>query len=310
MADSPRPALIGLDWGTTSARAYLIGADGTVIEQQASDDGILTVEDGDFETVFERLLAPWFASHDNLPIVASGMITSRNGWVETPYLQPPASAEAFAQALRPYVTAAGHRLNFVTGLSTEDNAGAPDVLRGEETEILGHLAANPADRDTGLYIVPGTHSKWVEVSKGYLRGFSTYVTGELFAVLKAHSILGRLTADGPFSPTGFDAGAKTGLETGAELLHALFAARTLPLFERLTPVESADYLSGLLIGAEVAAGLKGRGAGVMVTVIGKDAVVERYVRVLQTMGAKPNRAEQAMVARGHWEIAHRAGLIS
>ncbi|MEO1248248.1 MAG: 2-dehydro-3-deoxygalactonokinase [Pseudomonadota bacterium] len=310
MADAPRPALIGLDWGTTSARAYLIGPDGAVIEQQASDDGILSVQDGDFEAVFERLLAPWFASHEGLPIIASGMITSRNGWVETPYLQPPAGAEEFAHALRPYVTAAAHRLHFVTGLSTEDEAGAPDVLRGEETEILGHLAADDADQNTRLYVVPGTHSKWVEVSDGQLRGFSTYVTGELFAVLKAHSILGRLTADGPFSPTGFDAGAKVGLETGADLLHALFATRTLPLFERLTPVESADYLSGLLIGAEVAAGLRGRADGVSVTVIGKDAVVERYVRVLEVAGAKADRAEQAMVARGHWEIAHRAGLIS
>lgn len=310
MADTPGAALIGLDWGTTSARAYLIGADGAVADQQASDDGILTVEDGDFEAVFERLLAPWFADHEDLPIIASGMITSRNGWVETPYLQPPAGADAFAQALRPYVTAAGHRLNFVTGLSTEDGAGAPDVLRGEETEILGHLAADADDRNARLYIVPGTHSKWVEVSGGQLHGFSTYVTGELFAVLKAHSILGRLTADGPFSPTGFDAGAKVGLQTGADLLHALFAARTLPLFERLTPVESADYLSGLLIGAEVAAGLKGRENGAAVTVIGKDSVVDRYVRVLETAGAKADRAEQAMVARGHWEIAHRAGLIS
>lgn len=308
--DLSNAALIGLDWGTTSARAYLIGRDGGVLDQKASDDGILSVENGDFETVFERLVAPWLNDQDRLPIIASGMITSRNGWVETPYLTPPSDGADFANALRPYVTAAGHRLHFVTGLSVDDADGAPDVLRGEETEILGHLANDGGARGDRLYIVPGTHSKWVHVSENRLRGFATFITGELFAVLRSHSILGRLIADGPFSQTGFDAGATVGLRGGNDLLHSLFATRTLPLFERLTPLEAGDYLSGLLIGAEFAAGQGTMWGELPITVIGKDAVVDRYVRVAELAGVTTNRAEQAMVARGHWDIANKAGLIS
>lgn len=317
-SDGLAARLIGLDWGTTSFRAYLIAEGGAVIDSIASADGILSVQGGEFEGAFKRLLAPWLADQPSLPIIASGMITSRNGWLETPYLDTPAQAHDFAQALRPTVTAAGHRVNFVTGLAVEDAAGAPDVMRGEETEILGHMAGlnqdaaglDQATPGPGAYIVPGTHSKWVETSGGALTGFRTFMTGEVFSVLKNHSILSRLTADGPFSEASFTRGAQIGLAEGGALLHKLFAARTLPLFERLTPVEASNYLSGLLIGSEVAAGLAQSPSSAATTVIGQDTLAARYVKVLSLAGIQAHRAEQAMVARGHWEIATMAELTT
>lgn len=301
------PALIGLDWGTTACRAYLIDKNGKISDSLASDDGILSIAQDGFEQTFERLLTPWADRAGSLPVIASGMITSRNGWVETPYLTAPAGAADFAGALCPHVTAGGRRLHFVTGLSVENETGVPDVLRGEETEILGHLVRSENPSDT--YLVPGTHSKWVSVSQGRLTGFETHMTGEVYAALRGHTILGRLVAHGPFSEAGFDAGAKAGLTAGAGLLHELFAVRTLPLFEKLTPVEAGDYLSGLLIGAETAAGLAARPGLTEIAIIGRDALAVRYQRVLGIAGIRTRRAEQAMVAHGHWQIATLAGLI-
>lgn len=303
-------SLIGLDWGTTSCRAYLIGSDGTVIDQKATADGILSVEDGNFDPVFDRLLQPWLSTKDQLPILASGMITSRNGWLETPYLGVPAGAADFAKSLCAHVTKSGHKIHFVTGVTHEDASGTPDVLRGEETEILGHMSHSPENgSQPALYVVPGTHSKWVGTANGALGSFQTFMTGEVYAALRTHTILSRLTAEGPFSQTGFDAGAKAGLESGAALLHRLFAVRTLPLFEKLTPVEASDYLSGLLIGAEVAGGLAAHRAAATITIIGQDDLAARYERALKLAGVQTHRATQAMVATGHWTIAKMAGLI-
>ncbi len=149
--------LIGIDWGTSSFRAWLMGDAAAVLAEIPSGPGILAVPGGDFDAAFQTALGPWLAATPDLPVIASGMITSRNGWVETPYLPLPLDATALADALTTHRTRNGHTVHFVTGAIQNPHDGRPDVMRGEETEIIGHLAAGGGD---GLFVLPGTHSKW------------------------------------------------------------------------------------------------------------------------------------------------------
>ncbi|TNF20289.1 MAG: 2-dehydro-3-deoxygalactonokinase [Rhodobacteraceae bacterium] len=299
------PALIGLDWGTSSFRAALIGAEGRVLDRLAAPEGIMHVEGGRFEAAFTRLLAPW-AQHAGLPVLASGMITSRNGWVETPYAGLPAGEADLAAAMQVHRTGEGRVVHFVTGLATEAD-GAPDVMRGEETQIVGAVAAGIR---AGRFVMPGTHSKWVEVAQGRITGFSTWMTGDIFAALRDHTILKALMVAGPFHDEGFRLGVAAGLSAGSDLLHRLFHARSLPLFDKIPAEASADYLSGMLIGAEIAGGSADLQAQGPVTIIGRDDLADRYETALGLAGLQSHRAAPEIVARGHFTIAKAAGLIT
>jgi 2-dehydro-3-deoxygalactonokinase len=250
-------------------------------------------------------------------VIASGMIGSRQGWVEVPYRPCPADAAGLAGHLHSHVTARGRRLCFVPGLTV---AGAlPDVMRGEETEILGALADQPEGR---LFVLPGTHSKWARIEDGRrIASFATYMTGELFAVLKAHSILGRLMEGGGRDDAAFARGAAIGLDGDARhggLLRRLFSARTLALVGDLAPEATESYLSGLLIGAEVREALAGMGTGPgaaagagggPVTLVGGSELVGRYDRVLALAGVATARAAPDAAARGQFLLAELAGLL-
>ncbi|WP_424934420.1 2-dehydro-3-deoxygalactonokinase [Amaricoccus macauensis] len=299
------PALIGLDWGTTSFRAALIGADGSVLETLHAPEGIMHVEGGCFEAAFERLLSPW-ACHRSLPVLASGMITSRNGWVETPYVSLPAGIEELANALVAHTTDTGRQIQFVTGLASEIN-GAPDVMRGEETQIVGAIASGAV---AGCFVMPGTHSKWVEVDGGRIENFATYMTGDIFAALRDHTILKALMAEMSFQKDGFSLGVSSGLSAGCNLLHRLFHVRSLPLFNKIPAEMSADYLSGLLIGAEIAGGQTSMTGEGPVTIVGRSDLADRYEIALDIAGRESRRAENDIVARGHFVIARTAGLIT
>lgn len=299
------PELIAIDWGTSSFRAWLLGAGGAVLDEIPSGLGILSVPGGDFDAAFETAIGQWLSANRNLPVIASGMITSRNGWVETPYLPLPLDAQTLADALTEHVTKRGRRVHFVTGAVRNPDNGLPDVMRGEETEIIGHLAASGADE--GLFVLPGTHSKWARVEGGRLTGFDTCMTGEVFAILRDHSILGRLINDGPPSPDAFLRGLQAGRDKGA-LLTRVFSARSLALMDRLDGGEIADYLSGLLIGDEVAAALaSARGP---VTVIGRGDLAGRYRVALSHAGAEAALAAPGMARAGLWKIAKLAGVIT
>ena len=208
-----KPALIGIDWGTSSLRAFLIGSNGEILDRVSSPEGIMHVDGRDFEAVFDRLIAGWVDA-GALPVLASGMITSRNGWIETPYERVPLDASDLARALVPHRTARGTDLRFITGVTTDHRAG-PDVMRGEETQIIGASALGMSD---GTFVMPGTHSKWIRVSDGKIEDYATYMTGEIFAALKEHTILGTLMEDGPFDEGGFDLVVNAGLENGSSLL--------------------------------------------------------------------------------------------
>lgn len=293
--------LVAIDWGTSSCRAWLLGECGQVLDEFANDQGILAVRDGDFEAALARLLVPLRADA-GLPVIASGMITSRNGWVETPYLPLPLDAAALAGALVSRRSAPGRMVHFVTGAVRDAQGPRPDVMRGEETEIIGHLAAGGGD---GLFVLPGTHSKWARVEGGKLVDFQTCMTGEAFAALRDHTIIGRLATAGPGPGQGFRRGLAAGRAGGA-LLSRLFSARSLVLMGGLEGGDVADYLSGLLIGDEVAAQAAGARR---VTIIGRGDLSERYRQALEEAGASPELAAPGMARVGLWDIAKRAGIV-
>jgi 2-dehydro-3-deoxygalactonokinase len=299
-----KPQLIGLDWGTTSCRAYLIGADG-VLACNADGPGILRVEGGAFGPWFDTMVAAWIAAHGVLPIILSGMIGSRQGWKEASYAQCPAGADDIVKAL---ATIDHDRLALllVPGLSTENDA-MPDVMRGEETQIVGALALS--GKGDGLFLLPGTHSKWAEVVGGRIVSFRTFMTGEVFGALKEHTILGRLMRAGTPDADAFARGVKEGAALGSAgaLLNRIFATRTYGLTDKLPDTALSDYLSGLLIGAEIAEAT--RQTRRMVTIIASAVLAQRYTDALKLLGHDSMLAPEDCAAAGHRQIARAAGLI-
>jgi 2-dehydro-3-deoxygalactonokinase len=303
-------ALIGLDWGTTSFRAYRLGAGGRVIEQKSAPCGILKVPAGAFARVFEREVGPWLAGQAEPPVIASGMITSRQGWVEVPYRPCPAGSAEIAGALLRHDAGAGRAIHFVPGLSIVGADGVPDVMRGEETQIIGEVGDAAGQR---LLVLPGTHSKWALVEDGRLTWFATFMTGELFGLLKEHSILGRLMAGETHDEDAFRRGLAYGRGRPGGLLRRLFSARTLGLFGKLPESCSASYLSGLLIGSEIAEALdclERVPAGREITVIGSSDLTDRYLVAIADVGLRARPAAPEVGARGLFLIGRAAGLIA
>lgn len=301
-------ALIGIDWGTTSFRAYRIGFDGQVIEARGAPAGILKVQGGAFKAVLEREIGPWLHDAPDLPVLAAGMITSRQGWVEVPYCPCPAGSDEIARALWRHETERGRIVHFVPGVSFVGADDVPDVIRGEETQIIGEVGTAAGRR---LLVLPGTHSKWALVEDGRIVWFATFMTGEVFGVLKEHSILGRMIADGADDTQAFRRGLGYARERGGGLLGRLFSARTLVLFDRMAQGEVASYLSGLLIGTEVREALAclAQAPDQEITVIGNSELTERYLVAIEAAGLRGRPARPDAGPRGLFLIARAAGLV-
>jgi 2-dehydro-3-deoxygalactonokinase len=299
------PHLIGLDWGTTSCRAYLIGADGAVLDRQLDGPGILKVE-GHFGPWLDSMIGGWIATHGPGPVILSGMIGSRQGWQEAPYAHCPAGADNIVKALA-RIEWSGLTIALVPGLSTENDA-MPDVMRGEETQIFGALALS--GQGDGLFLLPGTHSKWAQVRDNRIVSFRTFMTGEVFGALKEHTILGRLMNDGAPHAEAFERGVHEGasLDGAGALLNRVFATRTYGLMDKLPATALSDYLSGLLIGAEAAEATRQATGGI--TIIASAALAQRYTDALRLLGHPSTLAPQDCAAAGHYCIAQAAGLIN
>jgi 2-dehydro-3-deoxygalactonokinase len=304
-------ALIAIDWGTTSARAYRLDTRGGILDEQSAPLGVQKVEPGKFPQALTALLGGDVP--EGVPMIACGMIGSRQGWIEAPYRDCPADFDDVAAALTPVP---GTRLCIVPGLVCRDADGVPDVMRGEETQIMGALDdqtwAHAAPR---VVVLPGTHSKWALVGGRVIAAFATFMTGELYAVLREHSILGRLAATGsPGDSAALERGVQVSLREAAALPHDLFSARTLVLTGALAPEAVADYLSGLLLGAEVAAGRRWLEThavtGGSVILVGEAALCERYRRALALAGIEAAMGPSDAAARGLWRIARHAGMVT
>lgn len=286
--------MIAVDWGTSAFRAFRVDAAGTVLERREAPLGILAVREGRFAEALESQVGDWMAAGLG-PVVMCGMVGSRQGWEEQAYLPCPAGPQDIAAhmgCVRWGMRAASAWI--VPGLVARDEHGLHDVMRGEETQLVGVLEA----LGPGHHVVclPGTHSKWARVSDGRVTGFGTHMTGELFAVLRDHSILGRLMANAGDDPAAFDLGlARAALPGG--LPHLLFGVRAEALAGRLSPEQSHEVLSGLLIGYEVAHAAPASGT---VHLLGAPGLCSRYARALEQRGlAAPLLDPDAAVAGLH-----------
>ena len=268
--------MIAIDWGTSSLRAYLLDQAGRVQSARSTAQGILAVEGNRFSDALESLAGDWIAS-GAAPIVLSGMIGSRQGWLEVPYVQCPAGFAEIRAGLRS-VRWKEHVAWIVPGVSSRDESGVPDVMRGEETQILG--AMDQLGKGRHLLCLPGTHSKWVEVEDQRIVRFATYMTGESFAIFKSHSILGRMMTEGMPDSAAFDTGVRRSADPGG-VLHHLFGVRTRGLFEEISGSAAASYLSGILIGHEIRAA---RASAATVHLLGSAALSETYSRALAILG--------------------------
>jgi len=323
--------LIALDWGTSALRAFRMDAAGGVLETRHRPWGIMHLppasdgasRGGDPAAAFERALhdtcGDWLAATPGVPLLACGMVGSAQGWREARYLHTPASLDELARCLTLVARRDGPPLHIVPGLLQP--GPLPNVMRGEETQVLGVLAGlPPADGASVLIGLPGTHSKWVWArqtgSQCRIERFHTFMTGEVFAALRNHTILGK-TMQAAAAPD-HDAFARglavaRGSEAALGLLSHIFSTRTLGLTGALEPTAQADYLSGLLIGHEVASLARAQAPGAAgpqaLVLCGEAELCRRYAIALQAHGfSAPAIATQA-TATGLWRIALAAGLV-
>jgi 2-dehydro-3-deoxygalactonokinase len=297
-----------------------------VIESRAEPWGIQHLPAGGFPAAFRGLVGAWQRQWPDLPVLAAGMVGSRQGWREVPYVDCPADVGAIARGLMAFDSEAG-RIHLVPGVI--ERGPLPNVLRGEETQVFGRLARGPAFTADSLVVLPGTHAKWVQVRDGRIIGFETFMTGELFAVLREHSLLGRpareaaaAEIDAAARAAAFARGLAVARDSGpAGIAGRLFTTRSLYLTGELPPAATLDYLSGLLVGEEIRSGSAGhRAAGQEagpggrplppIVLIGEPLLCERYREAFVAFGVTQVDVVGDSAAAGLWQVAREAGLVS
>ena len=313
------PCLLALDWGTSSLRAFLM-RDGQLVDSRASAHGIqhLPVPGvAGFKQALAAIAGDWKQQWPDLPMLACGMVGSAQGWREAPYVRCPADPARLAAESVRVDSGLGGELLITPGVLFDVESEAPDVMRGEETQIAGALLQHPEFAAASCLVMPGTHSKWVAIEQGRIIRFVSYLTGELFSVLKKHSILGRLM---PEEGRGDEAAAdafEMGLSAArtsapGDFAHQIFAARTLGLSGRLPPAALADYLSGVLIGHELCSGLAGIAAGLPAApvLIGDPVLCRRYAQAMSFFGRPAALQLDNTAPAGLWQLARAAGLLN
>jgi 2-dehydro-3-deoxygalactonokinase len=272
---------IAVDWGTSHLRAWAMGGGGAVRADAASDDGMARLASEEFEPALLRLIEPWLGQGD-MPVLACGMLGARGGWVEVPYVSVPAKPRELTPVavgcLDPRL-----RLWVMPGLS---QSRPPDVMRGEETQIAGFLAANPGF--DGILCLPGTHTKWVHLSAQEVVSFQTAMTGEMFRLLSENSLLRDAVTAPDMDEGAFAEAVSDTLSRPERLGQRLFGLRAEKLLQDLQPATARARLSGALIGAELAA-TRAYWLGQEVAIAGAPALVDLYTRALETQGVSPTR---------------------
>ena len=304
-------ACIVADWGTTNLRAWALDAGGSLVEQRGGNQGLLAVQGGRFAEALAQVCGSWFSP--GVPVLLSGMVGSKLGWSEVPYLAAPVALDELSRNLYQVESSLPVVVRIVPGVKLED-AEQPDVIRGEETQILGALQILGI-RD-GVFVLPGTHSKWALVEAGRLTSFRTYMTGEVFGLLRGSGTLSQLMQGEGQDEAAFAEGVTRGASADAGgLLHRLFSVRTLGLLDKMPRSSLASYLSGLLIGAEVRDGLAwlriADRAGITSS-IGSPAILESYRQAVKTLsGAElPALDSAAVVPLALFHMARAAGLLA
>jgi 2-dehydro-3-deoxygalactonokinase len=274
---------VAVDWGTSNLRAWGIDSSGSIAFSRSSPEGMGRLTREQYPSVLSGLLAE---VHEPVDVLICGMAGARQGWLEAPYLDAPANLRTLAQgAVRPEMPGEQFAPAILPGVCQRD-VGAEDVMRGEETQLLGLSALIPGF--SGLAIMPGTHSKWAMLEGTTLNRFSSAMTGELFELLRTHSVLrhslnGEL--EGEDRDLGFDAGVAIGLERPERLGAMLFKVRAGALLTGRSPAWCAGFLSGLLIGAEIG-GQRDWIGSAEIPLIGSVGLCSLYQGALERLGAK------------------------
>lgn len=267
---------IAVDWGTSHLRAFAIGADGTVLDRAGSTDGMGSLAQADFEPALLRLIDPWLGDTPT-PVIACGMVGAKQGWVEAPY-RPVPCKPGEAAPITPATKDSRINLHILPGVSQDSPA---DVMRGEETQTAGVIHENP--QFDGILCLPGTHTKWIHISAEEIVSFRTVMTGELFALLSQHSVLRHSVGGEDFDRDAFDSAVAETLSRPERLAQSLFNIRAEGLLHGQSNAAAKGRLSGLLIGAELAAA-KPYWLGQQVLIGGAPALVALYERALQNQG--------------------------
>lgn len=325
MTNIAETQLIALDWGTTSVRAYRMGRNGTVLAERSAPHGIMQVAatasaqavalETSFAMSLHGLCADWLAAYRDAPIVACGMVGSQQGWVEASYRLTPAVLNSPDFELSVVEFDADRRLYIIPGIL--DSKDLPDVMRGEETQILGALEL---DEDNGklekkqLFLLPGTHSKWAQVTGRTITEFSTSMTGETYSLLKDQSILSKLVEPSSAAKwEAFERGVRVSQRSSGavDVMLTAFSARTLVLTDRLHRTEVSDYLSGLMIGAEIRSVISEWPSSALppITICGNQELSSRYTRALESFGITDVRSMTGTAPRGIWAVASSVGLL-
>lgn len=301
-----KPALLACDWGTTNLRAWTLDEAGQVVADRDFPLGVAGLQPGEAAQRFADEVQPALNAA-GLPAILCGMVGSNLGWRVAPYADCPAGLQDVARAMIA-VDSGGTWARIVPGVRGEGLAGQPDVMRGEETQVLGWVVQD-AVRAHGRRVIchPGTHAKWVVVEDGRIVRFVTVMTGELFAVLRRHSVL-KSEAE-PNDAAAFDAGVAAA-QDGGGLAARLFTARARVVGGGAPAESTPSYLSGLLIGAEAAAapGLLGLGPDEPVALLGDAALCRWYARALSKRGVRHEIFDGEAAAVAGLFALYRLGL--
>jgi 2-dehydro-3-deoxygalactonokinase len=304
-------AMIGIDWGTTHRRAALMSIDGTLIGERIDGDGAQACK-GRFRESLEALVDGWPGATPELPVVMAGMVGSAIGWQTVPYLDGDTALSDLPRHLMPVADApAGRRWFIAPGWCLRGEGGAVDVMRGEETQLFGALHLLGPDAADGCYVLPGTHSKWVRLQAGRVTELRTYMTGELFALLRQHGTLasamqstdaaqgGGMRHDGVADDPDFLRGVAEAAR-GPVLTHALFGARARVVTGTMAPGAAAAYVSGLLIGAEWADAQRQASRDEPVRVIGEPALAALHAACARAHGRRLDTLDARAIQLAAW----------
>ena len=294
--------IVGVNWGSSNFRAYRIAADGCLIDEYAEAAGIAALDRDGMAAVMSKLAARW---PTGVPVYASGMVGSGIGWVEVPYAEAPAGRSELAQELT-QADIGGVNVHIVPGIACRRAFdGAPDVLRGEEIELLGLIGHGRAD---GLAVLPGTHTKWVRLDRGRVVDFFTAMSGEIFDRLTAQGLLASIIAGEATDGAAFREGVATGQSRRLGLASLLFGARARVVRGALGRADASSYIRGLLIGSEIADALAAYPdlAGANVPLTGSGPLSRLYATALAANGFGSRIVDSREACRRGFRMLHAA----
>lgn len=296
--------LIGLDWGSTNLRAFAFNAQGEVVDRAESSAGALTLSgSAQFDEVLVAVVGEWAQRHPAARLIACGMVGAKSGWREAGYVGLIAATDAqqaavLAANVVTVATSLARPLHIIPGIKSDE----PDVMRGEETQLVGSGVTD------GVIVLPGTHSKWVHMSAGRVESFATFYTGEMNSLIRKHSSVGALVKSAPDSNdvAAFEMGLNYARAGAASWLHDLFVLRASVVTGARSEAFVSTVLAGWLLGCEISAALTMYPDTRGVVLVASQTLVPWYEAATRAFAISCDAVSAEMVtSRGLWRIAQR-----